>query len=227
MALLDQLNEDWQTVLADEFKKPYWSKLDEYVTHERATQTVYPSEENTFSALNAMSYEGIKVLLLGQDPYHGPNQAHGMSFSVLPGESKPPSLNNMFKELQSDLGIKPPKHGYLKGWADQGVLLLNTVLTVRERQPNSHQKQGWEQFTDAIIKKVSARQEPVIFLLWGGPSKKKAKLIDASRHVIIESAHPSPLSAHNGFFGSKPYSKINEALVERGLEPIRWELDEL
>lgn len=227
MALLDQLNEDWQTVLADEFKKPYWGKLDAFVAEERATKTVYPSEENTFSALNAATYDQIKVLLLGQDPYHGPNQAHGMSFSVLPGEAKPPSLVNIFKELEADLGIKAPRHGYLQGWADQGVLMLNAVLTVRQREPNSHQKQGWEDFTDAIIKKVSARQDPVIFLLWGGPAKKKTKLIDTKRHVVIESAHPSPLSAHNGFFGSKPFSKINAALAELGKEPIDWKLKEL
>jgi uracil-DNA glycosylase len=227
MALLDQLNEDWQTVLADEFKKPYWGKLDAFVAEERATKTVYPSEEDTFSALNAATYDQIKVLLLGQDPYHGPNQAHGMSFSVLPGEAKPPSLVNIFKELEADLGIKAPKHGYLQGWADQGVLMLNAVLTVRQREPNSHQKQGWEDFTDAIIKKVSARQDPVIFLLWGGPAKKKTKLIDTKRHVVIESAHPSPLSAHNGFFGSKPFSKINAALAELGKDPIDWKLKEL
>jgi uracil-DNA glycosylase len=226
MALLEQLSKDWQVILADEFEKPYWSKLDAYVAKERATQTVYPAEEHTFHALNTTSYDKIKVVLLGQDPYHGPGQAHGLSFSVLPGQPKPPSLVNIFKELESDLGIKAPKHGYLQGWAEQGVLLLNTVLTVRQKQPNSHQKQGWEEFTDAVIRKVSARQDPVIFLLWGTPAKKKTKLIDTKRHVVIESAHPSPLSAHNGFFGSRPFSKINDALRDLGKDPIDWKLAE-
>ncbi len=226
MALQDQLSASWREVLAAEFSKPYWAPLEAFVAAERAAHPgkIYPSEEDTFTALNTVPYDDIKVVLLGQDPYHGPDQAHGLSFSVLPGERVPPSLANMYKELRDDVGFELPKHGYLMSWAEQGVLLLNTVLTVRHKEPNSHSKQGWEKFSDAVIQKIGARAQPVIFLLWGAPARKKASKIDRARHEIIESAHPSPLSAHNGFFGSKPFSQVNAALARMGREPIVWQL---
>lgn len=228
MALQDHLSESWRTILADEFSKPYWASLEAFVAKEREDNPgkIYPAQENVFTALNAMPYEDVKVLLLGQDPYHGPDQAHGLSFSVLPGIKIPPSLRNMYKELATDTGAVVPKHGTLTCWAEQGVLLLNTVLTVRHKEANSHKKQGWEKFTDAIIKKLNERDDSVIFLLWGGAAKKKKKKIDEDRHIIVESAHPSPLSAHNGFFGSKPYTKVNAALTELGKTPIDWSIPE-
>jgi uracil-DNA glycosylase len=228
MALQDHLSDSWRTILADEFTKPYWASLEEFVAKEREDNPgkIYPSPENVFTALNAMPYEDIKVLLLGQDPYHGPDQAHGLSFSVLPGIKIPPSLRNMYKELATDTGAVIPKHGTLTSWAQQGVLLLNTVLTVRHKEANSHKRQGWEKFTDAIIKKLNERDDAVIFLLWGGAAKKKKKKIAEDRHIIVESAHPSPLSAHNGFFGSKPYTKVNAALTELGKTPIDWSIPE-
>lgn len=226
MALEDHLNEGWRSLLAAEISKPYWSALDKFVAGEREANPgkIYPSEENVFAAYNFMPYEDVRVVLLGQDPYHGPGQAHGLSFSVLPGVDVPPSLKNMYKELESDLGIKPVKHGYLKSWAEQGVMLLNTVLTVRHKEANSHKKQGWEKFTTATIKLLNERSEPLVFILWGGPAKKIGDKIDRSKHIIIEAAHPSPLSAHNGFFGSKPYSQVNEALTSLGKTPIDWQL---
>lgn len=226
MALEDQLNQGWRDLLAGEIKKPYWKALDAYVAKEREANPgkIYPVEEDVFAAYNFMPYEQVRVVLIGQDPYHGPDQAHGLSFSVLPGIDVPPSLRNMYKELESDLGHKPVKHGYLKSWAEQGVMLLNTVLTVRHKEANSHRKQGWEKFTTATINLLNAREQPLVFILWGGPAKKLGAKIDRSKHIIIEAAHPSPLSAHNGFFGSKPYSKVNEALVSLGQEPIDWKL---
>lgn len=226
MALQDTLAASWQELLADEFEKAYWSKLEAFVEQERTDNPgkIYPPEDKVFAALNFADYADVKVVLIGQDPYHGPGQAHGLSFSVEKGVSIPPSLRNMYKELESDLGISAPKHGSLEHWAEQGVLLLNTVLTVRHKEANSHRKQGWEKFTDAVIKKMNEREDPLVFILWGGSAKKKQKHIDTDRHTIIASAHPSPLSAHNGFFGTSPYSKVNEALEEMGKEPIDWEL---
>jgi len=225
MALVDQLDQGWQDLLSTEFDKPYWGELEAFVAGEREANPgkIYPPEDEVFAALNFVGYDDIKVVLLGQDPYHGPGQAHGLSFSVKPGIGIPPSLRNMYKELASDMELDKPDHGTLTKWAEQGVLLLNTVLTVRHKEANSHRKQGWEKFTDAVIKKISEREDPVVFLLWGGAAKKKTKKI-ADHHVIIASAHPSPLSAHNGFFGSKPYSKTNAALEEGGKEPIDWSL---
>lgn len=227
MALKDQIDESWQGLLAGEFEKPYWSQLESFVAQQREAHPgkIYPVEEDVFAALNFANYEDIKVVLLGQDPYHGPGQAHGLSFSVQKGVRIPPSLRNIYKELNSDLGCEIPEHGNLSKWAEQGVMLLNAVLTVRHKEANSHKKQGWEKFTDAIIKTVNEREDPVIFLLWGGSAKKKKKKIDAERHVIIESAHPSPLSAHNGFFNSTPFSKINEALADLGKDPIDWQIE--
>lgn len=220
-----QIPADWRDVLRSELDAPYWANLQSFVAEERRGHTIYPADEHVFSALHLTPYAGVNVLLLGQDPYHGPGQAHGLCFSVLPGVAPPPSLVNMFKELQSDLGLPPPAHGNLAKWAEQGVLMLNTVLTVRAGQPNSHKGQGWERFTDAIISAVNARTDPVVFVLWGNHAQKKRALIDERRHTIIQSAHPSPLSARNGFFGSKPYSKINEALRLAGKPAIDWRAD--
>lgn len=215
----------WAPVLAAETEQPYFADLEAFLKTERAEHQVFPPEDEVFAALAATPYEDVKVVLIGQDPYHDDGQAHGMCFSVRPGVRIPPSLRNMYKELDSDLGIAPVKHGYLKAWADQGVLLLNTVLTVRAHEPASHKDRGWEKFTDAVIKDVSAREKPVVFVLWGAHAKKKAKLIDASRHAIVQGAHPSPLSAKL-FFGSKPFSAVNEALAGFGQEPIDWQLPE-
>jgi uracil-DNA glycosylase len=215
---------DWNPVLRDEFAKPYWAELQRFVAAERAEGPVYPSHDAVFAALHLTPYADVKVLILGQDPYHGAGQAHGLCFSVQPGVPPPPSLVNIFKELRDDLGIDPPDHGCLDRWARQGVLLLNATLTVRARQAASHQGKGWETFTDEVIRAVNEKPERVVFILWGASARKKRRLVDTSRHVIIESAHPSPLSAHNGFFGSKPFSRANQALVEAGREPVDWSL---
>jgi len=223
----EKMPASWRHILADEFEKPYFKKLERFVEEERREHTVFPPEDDVFSAFKHTPYENVKVLLLGQDPYHDDNQAHGLCFSVRPGIKPPPSLVNMFTELRDDLGVKTPGHGYLVSWADQGILMLNAVLTVRAHTPNSHKNQGWETFTDAVIKKVNEKPEPVVFVLWGGYAQKKAKLIDAKKHTIIQTAHPSPLSARNGFFGSKPYSTINKALKAAGQKEINWELPPL
>lgn len=216
----------WQRLLADEFEKEYFQDLFRFLDEEYAESTVYPPKELIFSAFDHTLYEDVKVVILGQDPYHGANQSHGLAFSVQKGVKIPPSLRNMYKELASDLGIEPASHGNLSEWADQGVLLLNTVLTVREGEANAHRKQGWEQFTDRVIEVLNAREKPIIFVLWGKPAQQKAAMIDTEKHVIIESFHPSPLSASRGFFGSRPFSKVNEALVELGEEPIQWQISE-
>jgi uracil-DNA glycosylase len=221
------LPKSWQQVLAPEFEKPYFKTLETFLTEERKTQKIFPPEEEVFSAFTLTPYENVNVFLLGQDPYHDDNQAHGLCFSVRPKIKVPPSLVNMYKELQSDVDFKIPNHGYLVDWAKQGMLMLNAVLTVRAHTPNSHKDKGWETFTDAVIQSVAAKKEPVIFVLWGAYAQKKKKLIDTNRHIIIESAHPSPLSARNGFFGSKPFSKINEALKENGKPVIRWQLEDI
>ena len=220
----ENLPDGWREVLKEALDAPSFRKLERFVEGERRKHTVYPSEEDLFSAFRLTPYASVRVLLLGQDPYHGPGQAHGLAFSVKPGVPLPPSLVNIFKELKSDLGVPMPTSGSLVPWAEQGVLLLNAVLTVREGEANSHEGKGWEGFTDAVIRAVSAKPEPVVFLLWGNYARKKRKLIDTQRHEIIESPHPSPLSAAGGFFGSRPFSRINEALKLRGQEPIRWEL---
>lgn len=214
---------DWNPLLRGEFDKPYWSDLQAFVDRERASHTVYPSRDDVFAALHHTSYADTKVLILGQDPYHGPNQAHGLCFSVQRGVQPPPSLVNVFKELHADTGAPIPSHGNLLGWAKQGVLLLNTTLTVRAGEAASHQGKGWETFTDQVIRVVNEKPF-VVFVLWGAHARKKKTLIDVARHAVIESAHPSPLSAHNGFFGSKPFSRINEALHARGCSGIDWNL---
>ena len=213
----------WAPVLAAETDQPYFAALEAFLKKERAEHQVFPPEEEVFAALDATAFGDVKVVLLGQDPYHDDGQAHGMCFSVRPGVRIPPSLRNMYKELDSDLGIPPVKHGYLKAWADHGVLLLNTVLTVRAHEPASHKDQGWEKFTDAVIRSVNDRDTPAVFVLWGAHAKKKAKLIDAAKHAIVQGAHPSPLSAKL-YFGSKPFSAVNDALKGFGQEPIDWRL---
>jgi uracil-DNA glycosylase len=221
----DDLPADWRAILADELNEPYFGRLQEFLAEERRAHTVFPPEPDVFNALKLTPYERTNVLLLGQDPYHDDGQAHGLCFSVRPGIKPPPSLVNMFKELRDDLGCSIPKHGYLAPWAEQGVLMLNAVLTVRAHEPNSHKNQGWETFTDAVIRSVNARESPVVFVLWGAYAQKKAKLIDASRHPVLTAAHPSPLSAKK-FFGSRPFSAINAALRAAGKPPIDWQLPE-
>jgi uracil-DNA glycosylase len=218
------LDPSWLAALTPETSKPYWSELQKFVAAERVAHTVYPPEADVYNAFRYTPLDKLKVFLLGQDPYPGAGQAHGLSFSVRLGVRLPGSLRNIYQELQSDLGIAPVKHGYLASWARQGVLMLNACLTVRADAPNSHAGKGWEKFTDAALLAVNARKKPVVFLLWGAYAQKKIKLIDEKRHVVIKSAHPSPLSAANGFFGSKPFSKINDALKKLGEKPIDWKL---
>lgn len=219
-----QIPAAWQPLLQGETGKAYWSKLVEFVEEERKTHTVYPPSGQELAALEAVAPGEVKVLILGQDPYHGPKQAHGMAFSVQPGVHAPPSLANIFLELSEELGVPVPKTGFLMPWAKQGVLLLNAVLTVRRSEPNSHKSKGWEKFTDAVIKGVSDKEDGVVFVLWGAYAQKKEKLIDTSKHTVVKSAHPSPLSAHVGFFGSQPFTQINEALEKMDRGAIDWRL---
>lgn len=216
------LQNDWAEVLDEEFEKPYYKELREFLKHAYASERVYPPMEDIYNALRVTPYASTKVVILGQDPYHGPGQAHGLSFSVRPGVQPPPSLLNIFKEMESDIGCARPNHGCLLGWAEQGVLLLNTTLTVAQGRPKSHAGHGWETLTDAIIAKLSARQTPMVFILWGAYAQSKVALIDTHRHHIIKSPHPSPLSASRGFFGSRPFSRANAYLIQDGLDPIDW-----
>lgn len=222
-----QLDNDWAPLLEEEFAKPYYVELRRFLAEEYRSRTVYPDMYDIFSALQLTGYAQTKVVILGQDPYHGPGQAHGLSFSVKPGVPAPPSLQNMFKELKDDLGCYIPNNGHLIKWAEQGVLLLNTVLTVQAHNANSHRGQGWESFTDRVIELLNVRETPVVFLLWGSPAQKKAQFIDASRHFIVRSPHPSPLSAYRGFFGSRPFSQANRFLSEQGLGEIDWQIPNL
>lgn len=224
---LDRIPPSWRRALAAEVGQPYFAELRRFVEEERRTQTVFPPEDEVFSQLELTPYDRVKVLILGQDPYHGPGQAHGLAFSVRPGVRPPPSLLNIFKELKAEQGCPVPNHGYLAPWAAQGVLLLNAVLTVRAGQPNSHRGKGWETFTDAAIRAVSGKEHPVVFVLWGGYAAKKVGLIDSGRHAIIQSAHPSPLSAKRGFFGSRPFTAANQVLEQAGLPPVDWCLPDL
>ena len=219
-----ELPDSWKTELAEEFDKPYFKELENFVAQERKSKTIYPAPEHVFSAFELTPFEQVNVLILGQDPYHGENQAHGLCFSVKPGVKTPPSLVNIYKELKDDIGFDIPNHGYLVPWAKQGILMINAVLTVEAHTANSHKNKGWETFTDAVISKVNQKQEPVIFVLWGGYAKKKLKLIDTNRHTVIQSAQPSPLSARNGFFGSKPFSQINSVLSQSGKPEIDFQL---
>jgi uracil-DNA glycosylase len=217
---------DWNPVLRDEFAKPYWNTLQHFVAGERARHVVFPPADDVFAALHLTPFATTRVVILGQDPYHGPGQAHGLCFSVRRGVSIPPSLANIHKELTADLGIAPPAHGNLEAWARQGVLMLNATLTVRAGQAASHQGKGWETFTDEVLRAVNDKPHPVVFILWGASARRKRALVDLSRHTVLESAHPSPLSAHNGFFGSRPFSRTNAALDAAGLAPIDWQLPE-
>lgn len=215
------IGNDWDELLKDEFQKDYYIKLRQFLIEEYRTRIIYPSMYDIFNALKFTSYNGVKVVILGQDPYHGPGQAHGLCFSVKKGVPKPPSLKNIFKELNADLNITPPDHGYLKDWADQGVMLLNTVLTVRDGQANSHRGKGWEIFTDRIIELLNNRERPMVFLLWGANAKAKQSYITNKNHLVLTASHPSPLSAYNGYFGCKHFSKTNDFLEQYG-EHIEW-----
>ncbi|MTK12918.1 MAG: uracil-DNA glycosylase [Clostridiaceae bacterium] len=218
------IKNDWMGLLENQFQMEYYKELRTFLIHEYSSRTIYPDKYDIFNALNYTAYEDVKVVILGQDPYHGPNQAHGLSFSVKPGVPAPPSLVNIYKELKDDLGCYIPNNGYLKKWADQGVLLLNTALTVRAREANSHRNKGWEIFTDAIISILNKREKPIVFILWGSNAISKEKLITNKIHYIIKAPHPSPLSAHRGFFGSKPFSKTNNFLESIGEAPIDWQI---
>ena len=218
------MHEDWLKLIGEEFEKPYYVALNRFITKERLKYTVYPEQENIFRALNLTLPEDVKVVLIGQDPYHGPLQANGLSFSVARGITPPPSLRNIFKEVIEDVGINMPSHGDLTAWATQGVLLLNATLTVRKNEPGAHQNKGWEQFTDAIIKALNAHYNGLIFLLWGNYAKQKKALIDQRKHHILTAAHPSPFAAHRGFFGCRHFSTVNQLLKEQGKSPINWQV---
>ncbi|GAA4828177.1 uracil-DNA glycosylase [Algivirga pacifica] len=212
----------WKEALGAEFEKPYFQELVNFVKEEYQTQTIYPAGKHIFNAFNHCTFEDIKVVILGQDPYHGPGQANGLCFSVNDGVPFPPSLRNIFKEIENDLAKEVPSTGNLERWADQGVLLLNATLTVRAHQAGSHQNRGWETFTDEVIKQIAEQCEGVVFLLWGAYAQKKGKVIDKSKHLVLQSPHPSPLSAHRGFFGNKHFSQANEYLEQQGKAPIEW-----
>jgi uracil-DNA glycosylase len=220
-----KIEASWKEVLADEFKKPYFKQIAQHLkTEKEQGKIIYPPGSQIFHAFEATPFDKVKVVILGQDPYHGPKQAHGLSFSVQQGIASPPSLINIFKELHEDVGLPIPRHGHLESWAKRGVLLLNASLTVRAGEPMSHAKLGWEKFTNTVIEKVSDLKENIVFVLWGKFAQEKQSLIDDKKHYIIKSAHPSPLSAKNGFFGSRPFSKINTYLVKKGIDPINWAL---
>lgn len=221
---MNQLGETWSALIKEEATKDYFIKLNDFINKEYESNIVFPAKEDLFSAFQATAYEQVKVVIIGQDPYHGKGQAHGMSFSVQKGVTIPPSLRNIYKELHADLGIDAPNHGYLMEWAEEGVLLLNTVLTVRQSEANSHKGKGWEQFTDVVIKKLNDRPQPIIFILWGKHAEQKEKLITGAHHYILKSPHPSPFSASRGFFGSRPFSKVNRILAELGEKEINWQL---
>ena len=218
---------NWHHYIGEELEKDYFKKLSQFLMLEYERETIFPKKEDIFNAFHYTPYEETKVVILGQDPYHGPNQAHGFSFSVKPNVAIPPSLRNIFKELNADLDIPIPNHGFLVNWANQGVLLLNTVLTVRAHQANSHRGKGWEMFTDEVIKVLNERKQPIVFILWGKNAQDKKAMIDSRKHFILEAPHPSPLSAHRGFFGSKPFSKTNQFLQSIGKEPINWFIENI
>ena len=219
-----KIEESWKKILFDEFQKPYFKALKEFLVEEKKHHTIYPSGSHLFAAFDHTPFDKVKVVILGQDPYHGAKQAHGLSFSVQDGIAHPPSLQNIFKELSDDIGSTSPKNGNLSAWADQGVFLLNTVLSVRANEANSHRGRGWENFTDAVIKLLNSQKEHLVFILWGAPAGLKASLIDTKKHLILQAPHPSPLSSYRGFFGSKPFSKTNDYLIKNGKTPIQWAL---
>ena len=224
---MSMITNDWLEPLSSEFRKGYYSQLYNFVKDEYSKTVVYPPAEDIFNAFHFTPLKDVKVLLLGQDPYHNEHQAHGLSFSVQPGQDIPPSLVNIYKELHDDLGCYIPNNGYLKKWADQGVLLLNTVLTVRAHQANSHQGHGWEQFTDAVIQAVNTQDRPIVYMLWGAPARRKKAMLTNPKHLILEAPHPSPLSAYRGFFGCKHFSKAHEFLKTSGVEPIDWQIENI
>lgn len=225
MAMIDN---DWLPCIKQEFAKPYYKELYTFVKHEYDTRIIYPPAEDIFNAFHFTPLSKVKIMILGQDPYHNENQAHGLSFSVLPTQKDiPPSLVNIYQELHDDLGCYIPNNGYLKKWADQGVLLLNTVLTVRAHQANSHQGKGWEQFTDAVIEAVNAQDRPIVYLLWGRPAQSKIPMLTNSKHLILKAPHPSPLSAYRGFFGCRHFSQANAFLEKNGIEPIDWQIENI
>ena len=221
------ISNDWLEVVGDEFHKPYYSGLYRFIQEEYSTHVVYPPADDIFNAFHFTPLKDVKVLILGQDPYHEEGQAHGLAFSVLTGQEIPPSLVNIYQELHDDLGCRIPDNGYLKKWADQGVLLLNTVLTVRAHQANSHQGKGWEKFTDAIIQAVNTQDRPIVCMLWGRPAQSKKPMLTNPKHLILEAPHPSPLSAYRGFFGCKHFGQCNEYLVNNGLQPIDWQIENM
>ncbi len=222
MEIRPKIEPSWKRELAEAFEQPYFKELKAFLLEEKAHYRIYPKGRDIFAAYNLTPFDRVKVVILGQDPYHGPNQAHGLAFSVQRGVAHPPSLQNIFKELHDDLGCDVPQDGTLEAWAAQGVFLLNTVLTVREGQAHSHKEKGWERFTDATIRVLNARKEHLVFILWGRPAQMKAGLIDTQKHCIIASPHPSPLSAYRGFFGSRPFSRANACLEAYGIAPIQW-----
>ena len=224
---MSEISNDWLPAVNAEFKKPYYKELYKFVKEEYSKNVVFPPSEDIFNALHLTPLKDVKVLILGQDPYHNFNQAHGLCFSVLPGNDTPPSLVNIYKELQDDLGCYIPNNGYLVKWAEQGVLMLNTVLTVRAHQANSHAGHGWEQFTDAIIEAVNKEDRPIVYMLWGSPAQRKASMLNNPKHLILKAPHPSPLSAYRGFFGCKHFSKCNEFLKSNGIEPIDWQIENI
>lgn len=221
------IGNSWDILLKDEYEKEYFKNLKKFIINEYKTKTVYPKMSEIFNAFTKTSYDNVKVVILGQDPYHGEGEAEGLSFSVKIGIQKPPSLINIFSELKDDLGISPPNHGSLVHWANQGVLLLNSTLTVVKDTPKSHSNKGWETFTDEVIKLINKKETPVVFILWGSDARSKKYLINNKKHLIIESAHPSPLSAYRGFFGSKPFSKTNDFLIKNNIEPIDWKIKDV
>jgi len=221
------ITNDWLGALKPEFGKEYYKELFSFVKNEYRDHVIYPPADDIFNALHLTKLEDVKVLILGQDPYFNENQAHGLCFSVRPGVDIPPSLKNIYEELRTDLDCKIPNNGYLTKWADQGVLLLNTVLTVRAHEPNSHQGKGWEKFTDAIIKKVNEQDRPIVYMLWGKPAQTKIKMLNNKKHLILTAPHPSPLSAYRGFFGCKHFSKANEFLESHGIQPIDWQIEDI
>lgn len=221
------ISNDWLPAIGGEFKKPYYGQLYDFVREEYATRTIFPPADDIFNALHLTPLQKVKVLILGQDPYHNYGQAHGLSFSVKPGVEIPPSLGNIYKELQDDLGCYIPDNGYLIKWAKQGVLMLNTVFTVRAHQANSHQGRGWEQFTDAIIRAVNEQERPIVYLLWGRPAQSKIPMLTNPQHLILKAPHPSPFSAGRGFFGCRHFSRANAFLEEHGIEPIDWQIDNM
>jgi uracil-DNA glycosylase len=217
-----KIDPSWQAALKEEFKKPYFREVSDFVDAEYKNKTVFPPRAHIFNAFNSCAFDGVKVVIFGQDPYHGEGQAHGLCFSVQKGVKTPPSLRNIYKELKADIGKEIPEHGSLQHWADQGVLLLNATLTVLPGQPGSHQKKGWEEFTDAVVRKLSDEREGIVFLLWGNYAKQKGQKIDRAKHLVLEAPHPSPFSAHSGFFGCKHFSKTNDYLRSRSRPPIEW-----